>query len=74
MNIILNYNMVERRIKLKVDKGFQDFKDFLREKINEELQSITTYLTEGELTIDILNNMVMAKSKAHSQTCQARRF
>ena len=47
--------MVERRIKLKVDKGFQDFKDFLREKINEELQSITTYLTEGELTIDILN-------------------
>ena len=54
MNIILNYNMVERRIKLKVDKGFQDFKDFLREKINEELQSITTYLTEGELTIEIL--------------------
>ena len=49
--------MVERRIKLKVDKGFQDFKDFLREKINEELQSITSYLTEGELTIDILNNI-----------------
>ncbi len=34
--------MVERRIKLKVDKGFQDFKDFLREEINKEIESIIT--------------------------------
>ena len=49
--------MVERRIKLKVDKGFQDFKDFLREKINEELQSITSHLTQDELTIETINDI-----------------
>lgn len=49
--------MVERRIKLKVDKGFQSFKDFLREKINAELQSITTQLTQGELTIETITNI-----------------
>jgi len=49
--------MVERRIKLKVDKGFQDFKDFLREEINKEIESIITSLETKDLNLEKLNNV-----------------
>tara|TARA_B100001093_G_scaffold510824_1_gene577444 strand:- start:9170 stop:9745 length:576 start_codon:yes stop_codon:yes gene_type:complete len=49
--------MVERRIKIKVDKGFQDFKDHLREHFNREMQNaIASINSTGDIT-DILTSM-----------------
>ena len=48
--------MVERRVKLKVDKGFQDFKDFLRGKINEQVESIVHSHSQNKLDLHALND------------------
>lgn len=48
--------MVERRVKLKVDKSFQDFKDFLREKINKQVESITNLHLQDNLDLHALND------------------
>ena len=63
--------MVERRIKTKVDTSFQNFKDTMREQINNEFTIIEQHIkdnpSEQDLCITLLNDI---KKKTYTGNLQ----